>query len=538
MVDRPNLVIDPDDRARMERQAIQWAIAHSDWDSRDKVVTDFMGRLVHPDRLAKWGPPDTSGNFTANVARQLSVGGLYDRPPRVGHAGIPQVEAPDLPPDAPPEVAQARADWIAAETARLWAETPVCQFLTLAAQVGAWRTGQERIRKAVAMGDCLVATGWNTRTKRPYLRFVRPQDVVVHCDRDDPERPVVLGELATRVVAGKPECVWEVYNISGDVPSFRVYVARKADADRPWGEEVPTLTREGADYGWIATDGSPRIPVVRYCTLDTLTYWHDLWVRDSARGTLFGITLWTYAHRCARDATGSKVFAVDVERPAGSATNVGTADHVESVQMDPGEVAFCNSSKTGTKQPMIVVVPPAVNLKDIVETALTYEAQNYIRQGVKPSNIQRTNNDPTSGAALAINDAGRREFGRSIMPMFTDADQQLLELLAIACSTWGDIDAPQTGYSITYDVPPESPQAQRERREQQTWDLANGQKSEVDVYIANNPGATEEVAIRELVRIARQKRLIADMAKHEPTPAPKPPASMSHEDEMDDEPQG
>lgn len=508
----------------MERQSIQWAITHSDWDNRDKVVTDFMGRLVHPDRLARWGPPDTSGNFTANVARQLSVGGLYDRPPKISHSDIPTVDAPELPPDAPPELVQARADWIAEETARLWAATPVCQFLTLAAKVGFWRTGQERIRKAVAMGDCLMGVGWNARTKAPYLRFVKPQDVIVICDREDPERPVLLAEICVRVVAGKPEYVWDVYDISEDVPSFRVYLARKADEEHKWGEEIPKYTREGADYGWIAADGSPRTPFVRYCTLDTLTFWHDLWVRDSARGTLFGITLWTYAHRCARDATGSKVFAVDVERPAGDATSVGNPAHVESVQMDPGEVAFCKSSPNGTKQPMIVVVPPSVNLTDIVNTAMTYEAQNYIRQGVKPSNIQRTNNDPTSGAALAINDAGRREFSNSIMPMFSEADQQGLELLAIACSTWGDIDAPQSGYGVTYDVKPESPQAQKERREQQTWNLANGQQSEVDVYIANNPGANEEVAIRELVRIARQKRLIAEMAKTDPQPTPKAPA--------------
>lgn len=485
----------------MDRQAIQWAILHSDWQSGDSVVKDFMAQIISEERLAEWGPPDTSGNVLANVARQLSTGGLYDRPPRVSHPGqgVPG-EADDV----------------------------VSTFLALVDRIGLWRTGQERSRKAIGMGDCLLVVGWDARRKVPTLRFAQPHNVVVRCHRDNPAQPVALAEIGIRQVDGAPVYCWDVYDL--DTVSFRVYRADRATEAAPFGMEIPDYARAGIEgekcYPWLAADGTPRIPWVRYATKDTLSYWHDLDVRDAARGTMFGVTLWTYTHHCARDATGSMVLVTDVVPPAGKVTGAGTRDRTSSVQMNPGAVWFCTSAE-GNKQPTVNVIGAAVNLKELRDTALAYEAQQCVRLGVSPSDIQRTGNDPSSGAALAITNQGRREYSRAIVPMFSAADAEAIELLAIACRQWGGLDAPESGYIIAYDIPPESPQAQAERREQQTWAMEQGQASAIDIYLANNPGSKPADAIRELVRIGRERASLAALIADPATDPVEPPPEMT-----------
>lgn len=475
-----------DDSARMSRQSTQWAILHSDWETDDIVVKDFMARVISKERLAMWGPPDTSGNILANAARQLSTGGLYDRPPKVTH------------------------------------EKDVADFLAIVAKCGLWRTGQERSRKAIGMGDCILAVGWNKRTKSPSLRFVRPQDTVVRVDKEDPTRAIEFAEIGIRRIDGKPVYCWDVFSIEDEAdPWFKVFRADRATEGEPYGELVPEHTRAGRGgpkgYGWFAEDGSPRIPRVRYAILDTLTYWHDLWVRDAARGTMFAIVLWTFTHHCARDATGSTVICTDIEPPVGSVENAGQTTRSVSVQMEPGSAWFLRSSSDSQKQPTVNTIGPGVNLPHLQTLAIAYEAKQCERLGVSSAEVQRTSGDPTSGAALAITKEGRREFSRAIVPMFLDADTEALELIAIACNEWGNMDVPETGYTVTYDIPPESPQAQAERREQQTWDLANGQKSSVDVYVANNPGALPADAERELIRVGKaQARLRAAIGEDEP----------------------
>lgn len=471
-----------DERERMQRQALQWAILHSEWGPDDVVIKTFMEAVVGKERLPSWGPPDTSGNILANAARQLSTGGLYDRPPRVSHGD------------------------------------DVSAFLDVVDRAGLWRTGQERSRKAIGMGDCILAVGWSERKRIPTLRFVRPDSVCVRVDPNDPSAAVEFAELGLRKVDGRVQYVWEVYCIDDvDVegnpePSLRFYRADKADAEYPYGTEITALSRFGTSenipekqrYPWIAADGTGRIPRVRYTTTDHLTYWNDLWVRDAARGTMFAIVLWTYMQHCARDATGSMVIAVDIDPPAGTVTNGGNTERVVSVQMNPGSILFTKSSSASTKQPLVTTIGPGVNLKELRETAMGYEAQQCVRLGVSPSDIQRTGNDPSSGAALAITNQGRREYSRAIIPMFAAADGEALQLLAIACRQWRGMTVPESDYTITYDIAPESPQAQAERRAQQDWDLIHGQKSPVDIYIENHPGADEEVAMRELIRVGQQ----------------------------------
>lgn len=520
------------DHQRSERQTTFWALVHSDYGPDDEVVQSFLRALIGDSRMALWGPPDTSGNVLMNFAKQLSTPGLYGRPPRVSHPG-----------QAPGIAAPAAGGAIPIGS--------VDHFLRLVEVAALWSTGQERSRKAIGMGDALMMVGWSGTYQgrvatiaeggRPALRFLRPQDCYAEVDPYNPDVPVVFAERCRRFVTetGRMEDVWDVYDVSNDlVPTFTVRrpndKAGQPDQSpfgEPWtAKSAPASS--GEDYPWRSESGTPMIPVIRWSPYDTLTFWHDLSVRDQARGALHSIAHWTYATRCARDASGSTVLLLDIEKPAGNTTNQGGVDQATSVPLEPGAFVFMQT--VAGKQAQVHTIGPGANLEDVAGFALHYELEQFVRAGISPTDIQRVSADPASGAALAISNQGRREYAMAIEPAFRRADLRALQLMAIACSRWGGEQYPESGYEIVYDVPPESPQAQQGRRDHMTWMREQGLRSRIDLYVAEHPGVSRQRAAEMLRRVRAEEAAIEAPFETPEKAEAKPGAEMGEEPDTEE----
>lgn len=563
------------DHQRSERQTTFWALVHSDYGKDDEIVQSFLRALIGDSRMALWGPPDTSGNVLMNFAKQLSTPGLYGRPPRVSHpdqASIGEtpfgsalrfllsIAAPILP-LATLSALRANLDAKLAEQ-----RASVDHFLRLVEAAGLWSTGQERSRKAIGMGDALMMVGWSGTYRgrvatiaeggRPALRFLRPQDCYVEVDPYNPDVPVVFAERCRRFVTetGRMEDVWDVYDVSDPKsPSFTVrrpndkagqpdqppfglsWTAGSAPAsvgdDYPWRSQPIESSGEEEEGGETA-QGTPVIPVVRWSPYDTLTFWHDLSVRDQARGALHSIAHWTYATRCARDASGSTVLLLDIEKPSGSVTNQGAVDQAASVPLEPGAFVFMQT--VPGKQAQVHTIGPGANLEDVAGFALHYELEQFVRAGISPTDIQRVSADPASGAALAISNQGRREYAMAIEPAFRRADLRALQLMAIACARWGGQEYPETGYEIVYDVPPESPQAQQGRRDHMTWMREQGLRSRIDLYVAEHPGVSRQRAAEMLRRVRAEEAAIEAPFETPEKVKAKPGADMGEEPDTEE----
>ena len=551
------------DQQRSERQETFWALVHSDYGPNDAIVQSFLRQLIGDSRMAIWGPPDTSGNVLTNFAKQLSTPGLYGRPPRVSHPEqktigetpfgaalrfLLSVAAAVL----PAAILSVLRSALSAKMAEQ--HHTVEHFLRLVDGAGIWSTGQERSRKAIGMGDALIMVGWTGTYEgrmatieeggRPAIRFLRPQDCYVQTDPYAPDIPTIFAEQGRRFVvdSGRMEDVWDVYDVSDPAnPSFSV--RRPNDkagqpGQPPFGPAwtAPSApASSGDDYPWRSVTGAPLVPVVRWSPYDTLTFWHDLSVRDQARGSLHSIAHWTYATRCARDASGSTVLLLDVEKPAGNTTNQGNADQVSSMPLEPGAFVFMTS--VGGKQPQVSVVGPGANLEDVAGFALHYELEQFVRAGISPTDIQRVSADPASGAAMAISNQGRREYAMAIEPAFRRADLRALQLMAIACAKWGGETYPEDNYEIVYDVPAESPQAQQGRRDHMTWMREQGLRSSVDLYVSEHPGVSRERAVEMLRRVRAEEAAIgAPVATPKGAAPPKdsPPDSGVDDDDTKD----
>ena len=73
-------------------------------------------------------------------------------------------------------------------------------------------------------------------------------------------------------------------------------------------------------------------------------------------------------------------------------------------------------------------------------------------------------------------------------------------------------DYPERGYSITYYRIPKSPQAQRDERDAQDWEVERGFASRVEVYMARNPGISRADSLEALKRIEAENQEITQGA--------------------------
>lgn len=512
------------DERRSRMQQTQFQILSEE---HDDVVRDWLRAHVSEERLAKWGPPDTSRNPVSDVCRQLSTPGLYGKRPNVGH--LNERNQALIGPDGILD----KAGW-APKLQR-------AQYFTLG--IGDWF-----IRPAVVDG-------------RLSLRMVSPHNVYTIGNPDAPDRALQLWELRLRwwvwmneeeqKLEGSWIYAWDKYDISDPKnPRFTIEALTGDMAGHDVTERflavegVEFQPLEGAAYPWRRRDGTAVIPYAHYRAIDAGDPWNHLDKRGAFRGTLNAILYASYAGHCARDATGSMViigglmpWGGDVidsggATPAGSDDDAGAGGDAAytAVQITPGTVLY-HRVETGA-QPFVKEVGPGARLTEVAQFARDYEIQIAMEWGLNPADVTREHANPTSGAALAISNKGKREFSEQVEPVFRKADLELVALCAIECRLAGMGDFDDDGYAIAYHRLERTEQERQADRDDADWELEHGHASDVEIYQRRHPGTTEEQAIAALtaaaVQKARLQKSIAEALEEEglapaPPPAPEPP---------------
>ena len=102
----------------------------------------------------------------------------------------------------------------------------------------------------------------------------------------------------------------------------------------------------------------------------------------------------------------------------------------------------------------------------------------------------------------------RREAAEQSEELFRAGDLALLRACSVVLRAQG-VQVPEDGYTVQYWRPDPMPQEMQARREQDEWDVGNGYRSTVDVYMARHPGTTREDAIAHLARVQMDQAAIS-----------------------------
>jgi len=339
---RPEMPTDTDeDRSRILLPMSR--VLAEDWSD---VAADYMSEFIAEERLASWGPPDTSDNVFADICRQLATPGHYGHRPVFRHrnnAANRLIKPGGL-----------------LDQARYASKLQSVEY-------HAW-----------GLGDMLVHVH-APRAGRLVFRPVQPQNVYVEASDEDPSEPVVIWELRRRYVAaaGGTIWAWDRWSIRPDDIHYRVVAAHDAKYSQDSvgvksGDDITELlfgeTFEGDDYSWRTKDGDPALPFAWYRTADSGALWQSTVRYGAFKATLGVAVLSTYVMHAARDASGSTVIVHGLEPPATTARRIGSQDQTRSIHLSPGSMLFpCRAGRlqgrrsdhsgTGRQPPTVGPVP-------------------------------------------------------------------------------------------------------------------------------------------------------------------------------------
>jgi len=459
------------------------------------VAQEWAEQHLSKEQLSSWGPMDTSTNPLSDYARQLST---------PGHTLRPVLSLNDATTDAGDLINEGGV----LDQSNVWANLQHVHYMVLG--VGDWVLVPE-----IEGGQL----GW---------RHVSPSDCYA---LTDPKQPSVwrgIAELMLRdwinpkTGSVEPIYTWTVYDLRNPAnPSMAVY---KAEANKqPYeGEDLSGLymTRpllddgvpvfdddgmpvvaagrlDGEDYPYRYADGAPFFPHVRYTAWATGDAWNAWVLRGAYRGALNSILYRSFSGRAALDAVGTMIVTVGVKPPIDT-HDVGRPGGTNRIPVTPGMWAACEAD--GDTQPVLWTVGPGQNLEMLDNYAGQYEGRLASRFGLNTGETIRQSGNSWSAAALFVTDADKRQESQRSEPSFRASDKEMIRKSAAMLRLAGVGVYPETGYSITYQHPPEAPEMQRVQREEVEWKEARGLSSPIDTMITLNPGMSREAAANEIVR--------------------------------------
>ncbi len=415
------------------------------------------------------GDPDLS----ANPFRSICSGGaaLYDRAPTIHHED---------------EVAEAA----------------LSRIVTAA---GLWPQMQRTMRDTLGMREMLVAVDAKLQVEGDpasvvaTYRPVYPDLVLATPDPEDPERPVEIREARqwTDRPTGRVVWVWDVWSLTGPVPTRRIYSAQANGlAGATLGADVSELVglpaggQSGDAYPCRGADGRPRLPYVVHHAARTGCLWDPYEGLEVVEGTLNVAVLWTLFGDFIRNASWQQRYTIGAE-PAGSTQQGQRAE----IPADPKfilQLAPMQDATNAIAGSWSVSSDPLA----MAESIGLYERRLAAYAGIDPSDIQRVSGDPRSGYALGISREGKRESQRRFGPIFQPADVELLELTAIMVNAAAEAPLlPETGWEVTYQALPPSPEERTSEREHVLALLGAGLIDKPAAYMLLHPGTNREDAL-------------------------------------------
>lgn len=471
-------------------------VLDEDWED---VLRVWVAEHVGERRAQQWGPVDTSTNDLSDLCRQLSTPGLYGRRGVIRHAD----------PAALPLIDHGGA----LDDAGLFPKMQQVQY------------------KAIGLGDYLVGPHVDAAgTVSLHVRSPRNVHAVA-----DPARPDEFREFwdlqlhALQTPGGKrPAWVWVQYRIDPAAPDdedrtyYRAVLASSisgmgsAGSFRP-GADVSNLVlstpdNPGGDFKGAAypfrVNGQIVIPWVKYSSVDGGGLWNHLARRGAYHGTLNAGLLSTYTQQAARDATGTAVLTAGLIIPSEEVRNTGgQMITTRTTYITPGGIIEAKfDPEANGQQPFVKELGAGANVTSLADYQARYSARILTRFGLNPSDVTRQAANPASAASLVVSDRGRRDWSRQMEPLFRRADVRLIAMVAAMSNQHAGTAYPERGYSIEYHQIPDSPTEERVKLDRYTWELDQGQLSELGLYQRLHPGASEADAMQALAQVEIDKR--------------------------------
>jgi hypothetical protein len=471
-----------DEQKRAEHQA---ARADLLCDRADERIDEWRRLHINEERLKLWGAPDTSSNPLSAFATQASTPGLYVEQPRVrgpeGSEGLIGSEG-------------------------------------LLARSGLWPRLQRVQFFAVGLNSVLVRVSVAPEHNRLVFRVVLPHNVHVVAHVDDPTVPVEIWELRVRTWmdprrnALQRDYTWDVWSVRDPLkPFFRVHLA---EGQGGLGEDITAHVLgeserlDGETYPYRDDRGRPVLPWRIYRSHDDGTMFAWEHGRGAFRGSLNAMLNWSFAQHAARDASGSTNFVFDGEPTDRRTVQTQGGAAVQTVVMEAGSTTVWRTTKDSNHQAKLTTVGPGANLQQVSDYALLYELLQLVRLGVNPTDITRTNNTPTSGAAIYLSNQAKRDLQRKYEPLFREADVGLIRIAAIVARAHQLGTFPEDGYSITYAPIPLSASEQQAQREDLDWRTEHGVVTPVEAFQQLYPGASRDDAIETMARASVEKAAV------------------------------
>jgi hypothetical protein len=223
----------------------------------------------------------------------------------------------------------------------------------------------------------------------------------------------------------------------------------------------------------------------------------------------------TYVMHAARDASGSTVIVHGLEPPSTDARRIGSEDSTRSIHLSPGSMLFL-AEREGSKGVGVTTVGPGANLQPLDLFLRAKRQQAAERFGIGDASAVQNSSNPMSAQSLLLSHATRREAAEQSEELFRAGDLALLRACSVCLRAHG-VNVPESGYTVQYWRPDPMPQEMQARREQDEWDVANGYRSTVDVYMARHPGTSREDAVAHLARVQLdQGAIVRELQAMEP----------------------
>lgn len=449
----------------------------------DELVKQWIAVFIDEERQAAWGPPDTSVLPIADICRQLSTPGAYGVEPTLRHSD------------------------------------PAANVLVQRLRdTGVWQLLQTAHYYSLGLGSYITHHAWDPEEQQLVTRLVNPANCWAEVHPANPQRPVAMYELRTH----QGEWIWLVSSVADRETPFKRAYRHDSDAADYLGAditgEVYGRRYDGADYPTRDSAGRPVLDyVVRRCR-DTGDLWSWHHMRGAFRGSLHSQTLYTLAHYAARDASASSILCIGVDPGRGRRTQLHDGTTVDRIPLSPGQITFMQPAKD-VANPMVVPVGAGMNLEAVAGFARSYEMSQLARFSVNAEDVTRASANPTSGAALAISNKGKRDLMEQAYPVLRRADLEMVRVISAVLRSVG-IDAPDVGWEIEYTRIPLGADEMRARSEQVDARLRRRTMSRIDAYLEDHPGVSREQAIVELRRIDQDERELNAQPDTSGTPDP------------------
>jgi len=449
----------------------------------DQDLEDELYRHVPADRRDAWGASDMSSNVFEQTVRQLSV--LYHEAPIVVNStgdidGLIGLDG-------------------------------------ITSKAGLWPLMQRLQQYTLGMRECFIRIDVTPHTIGSQVynpgiqyRIVTPDFVVCDSSPDDPDRPTMYSEYRLRQHQG--ELMWVIDLLDIRNPDEPVFGMFKANKDGTIGDDMSKVfmghdTHRGltgaSPYPYIDSQGRPFLPVVLYHAEKTGQLFNPYDQSSLVFGSLQSSVYYTFYAHLLKDASWPQKFAVGVTLQGLNALDQDTTARRVGISTDPSSILMFQP--TDDTQPQLGQFEAGADVHSMLESIAKYEFRVATSSGISPAELQRTSGDPRSGYALAVSRQGQREAQRKYAPVFRMADEDLMRKTAILSNRFLNTSYPESGYRVSYQSLPMSPEEIKALREDIVQKLAAGLISPVTAIKMLNPDLSDEAAKEELNLIRRER---------------------------------